>query len=708
MRFLIAILLVFFQLTANSLAQTGEDQELDSLISVYHGMSDDDTCKLSVCQQIGRLHFNVDSVGMWAQRLMDLAKRHKHYFYVNKSLGLFAWYYYYKNDYLKATEICMEGIPLCDSCGLDKEKAYHYYMLSGIKDAQSFIREAEQYGKMALEIFTQYKDTMYMIRQLWELEVIYSDMSAYNLAEQTLMKCMHLDSLQNNDEGIFSNFVYLGDIYVTKYKNSFNYSDISDIMRAKDFLYKAECMNTRYIDDEKVLIYNYVYSLFCESEYFQYTGRKFRQKSDSALLMCQRINDFASLQNYAEVNVYKSKCWAYYYLMNKDYGKALGIIDSLSAFSDGSSLELNLLYMNYYKSTGNKDSLLKYTERYAKSYIEKLSPADAVAVAQNYDRMEFDEVLEAKRKEHVAEVENEKLRRTRLWMLLGLVSLVAVFVGQSFVRKRRHLLEMNEKNKQITDSIYYAKNIQNASLPKDDYLAEMFGDYFLIYKPLNIVAGDFYWANMVGNYRVLVCADCTGHGVPGAFVSMLGISLLNEVVVNMTGELRASRILDLLRSKLMSALGQDKKLYERGQRINMDGMDLALVMIDYDNMKLQFAGAYRPLWIWRNGEIIILKPDKMPIGIYLGEHRHFTNREFEIQKGDVLYMFSDGIPDQFGYTDDTHTTCRHFSTKRLFDLLTKIGGKEISDQKTIIENSVDNWKNGYKQLDDNILIGVRV
>ncbi len=690
------------------MSQTGEDPELDSLISLYHSMSDNDTAKLRVCNEIGRLHFNVDSVGMWAQRLGDLGYLHGDYFYINKSLSLFAWYYYYKNNYQKATESCMKGIPICDSCGMEKEKAYHFYLLSGIKDAQGLIREAEQYGKMAFEIFSQYKDTVYMIRQLWELEVIYSDMSAYNLAEQTLMKCMHLDSLQHSDEGIFSDLVYLGDVYVTKYKNSFNYSDISDIMRAKDYLYKAECMNTRYIDDEKVLIYNYVYSLFCESEFYHYSGQKLRQKADSALLMCRRIDDFANLQNYSEVEAYRCKSWSYYYLMTGKYDRAFAIIDSISAFSNGSSLELNMLWKSYYQSLGNKDSLLKYTERYAQSYIEKLSPADAVVLAQNYDRMEFDEVLETKRKEHVAEVENEKLRRTRLWMLLGFVSLVAAFAVHSFVRKRRHLLELDEKNKQITDSIHYASNIQNASMPKADYMDELFGDYFLIYRPLNIVAGDFYWANKVGNYHVLVCADCTGHGVPGAFVSMLGISLLNEVVVNMAGELKASIILDLLRSKLMRALGQDNELYERGQRINMDGIDLALVMIDYENMKLQFAGAYRPLWIWRDGEILQFKPDKMPIGIYLGKHRHFTNHEIEIRKNDVLYMFSDGIPDQFGYTDDSHNSCKHFSTKCLLELLAKIGDKDVAEQKSIIEKAVDDWKNGYKQLDDNILIGVKI
>ena len=239
-------------------------------------------------------------------------------------------------------------------------------------------------------------------------------------------------------------------------------------------------------------------------------------------------------------------------------------------------------------------------------------------------------------------------------------------------------------------------------------MSDLFGDYFLIYRPLDIVAGDFYWASQIGRYKILVCADCTGHGVPGAFVSMLGISLLNEVSSHISDTCNAACILDDLRTKLMNSLGQSKKKYENGTIYSMDGMDLVMVVMEDGSNVVQFAGAYRPLWIWRNGELIQLKPDKMPIGLYLGSEKNFTNHELEVFPGDVLYMFSDGIPDQFGFVDDSRTRCKHFSTKKLAKLITDIGHLPLTEQKSRIEHEVDIWKNGYKQLDDNILIGVRV
>ncbi len=140
----------------------------------------------------------------------------------------------------------------------------------------------------------------------------------------------------------------------------------------------------------------------------------------------------------------------------------------------------------------------------------------------------------------------------------------------------------------------------------------------------------------------------------------------------------------------------------------MDGIDLAMVMIDYNAMTMQYAGAYRQLLIWRDGQIILYKPDKMPIGIYLGAEKNFTNHDIDIRRGDMIYMFSDGIPDQFGYLDDTQTSCRHFSTRRLTELLQEIGSLGMQEQKLAVEDSLDSWKNGYRQLDDNILIGVRI
>ncbi|MCQ2251610.1 MAG: SpoIIE family protein phosphatase, partial [Bacteroidales bacterium] len=393
----------------------------------------------------------------------------------------------------------------------------------------------------------------------------------------------------------------------------------------------------------------------------------------------------------------------------------------------------HLEYDFYYQAVGNYKMAYHHKSKFYELCNDESSMEYIVNSVRNFAEREF---------QQAEDLRHERHRRIIIYWIIGIL-LVLLMLFLELVRRARHNKVLNEKNiilqnqteeilqqkeeinaqkdelqdrndliteknKQITDSIHYASLIQKGALPRAEDMDSLFHDYFVIYRPLNIVAGDFYWASQVGRYSILVCADCTGHGVPGAFVSMLGISLLNEVTANISDDTKACEILDVLREKLMKSLGQSKQKYENGVIYSMDGIDMSMVMIDYANMRMQFAGAYRPLWIWRNGEILQYKPDKMPIGIYLGPEKNFTNHDIEIMKGDMLYMFSDGIPDQFGYDDDTHTTCKHFSSKRLLGLLADIGRHDLARQQQIIETTIDEWKNGYKQLDDNIMIGVRV
>ncbi len=470
--------------------------------------------------------------------------------------------------------------------------------------------------------------------------------------------------------------------------------------------------------------------MFFDCVHNQYQGARCKEVLDSIIVfneMFRELNERMEMDMDAEVSMNEIVVA----MLNGNMNKARNMLDSLAPLMPDTEFESNfdILDFYYYSITGDYAMSQKTLARFYENINSSISIDKAVSTAQNLAENNY---KEENRKREMEEQRKERIRK--YWIIA--VIIVLAFIIFEYFRKRRHNKELNEKNvqlmqqkeeilaqsdelfekdnqlaksnKQITDSITYASLIQKAALPKDNELNALFNDYFLIYRPLNIVAGDFYWASQNGRWTILVCADCTGHGVPGAFVSMLGISLLNEVTANISADSKASEILDVLRDKLMRALGQNKKKYDNGAVYSMDGMDLAMVMIDYSTMEMQYAGAYRPLWIWRNGEIIQLKPDKMPIGIYVGAAKDFTNHEMSIQKGDVLYMFSDGIPDQFGFTDDSHTTCKHFSTKRLLSMLTEIGGKPFPEQKVCIETAVDEWKNGYKQLDDNILIGIRI
>ncbi|OQY05860.1 MAG: hypothetical protein B6I20_00195 [Bacteroidetes bacterium 4572_117] len=257
--------------------------------------------------------------------------------------------------------------------------------------------------------------------------------------------------------------------------------------------------------------------------------------------------------------------------------------------------------------------------------------------------------------------------------------------------------EIEHKSKEITDSINYARNIQRAVMPPIDILNETVSDYFLINKPRDIVSGDYYWLGSKNGHMVITVADCTGHGVPGAFLSMLGLSFLKEIT-NKMENLQANIILDKLRKKIIEALHQTGDEDER-----KDGMDMALCILDLNNMKLQFAGAYNPLFYARGNHIEVLKGDRMPIGIHTKANVPFTGYEIEVQKGDTFYIFSDGFIDQFGGEQN-----RKFLTDNFKKLLCEIQGLDMQTQKKLIIQAFEIWKGDEIQIDDILIIGVKI
>jgi len=257
--------------------------------------------------------------------------------------------------------------------------------------------------------------------------------------------------------------------------------------------------------------------------------------------------------------------------------------------------------------------------------------------------------------------------------------------------------EIADKNRSITDSIEYASRIQTAVLPSHEYAREILPEHFIFFRPRDIVSGDFYWMTQKDNLLVLIAADCTGHGVPGAFMSMLGVSFLNEIV-NRHDITSANAILNQLRTDVKKTLGQEGKEGEA-----KDGMDLALCIVDLEKLKLQYAGAYNPFYLYRNNELIEIKADRMPIGIYINEKETFSNHEIELQKGDVFYIFSDGFQDQFGGEDGSK-----FKTKNFKKLLLEIHQKPMEEQHKLLEETIDDWRGRWEQVDDIIVMGVRV
>jgi len=253
-----------------------------------------------------------------------------------------------------------------------------------------------------------------------------------------------------------------------------------------------------------------------------------------------------------------------------------------------------------------------------------------------------------------------------------------------------------EQKKEITDSILYAKKIQTAALPTEDYINKNIPEHFIFFKPRDIVSGDFYWVGKKGNKIIITAVDCTGHGVPGAFMSMLGISFLNKIV-NEENVTDSAEILNHLRANIISAL------HPKGYEIeSKDGMDMALCVINTENNTIDFSGAYNPLFHLQNGKITEIKADRMPVAKY-DVTDDFTRKTIRFNKGDIIYMFSDGYPDQFG--GPKH---KKFMKGKLKRLLEEISEKPMKKQEKILAETLDNWKGSQPQIDDIVIIGVRL
>ena len=256
---------------------------------------------------------------------------------------------------------------------------------------------------------------------------------------------------------------------------------------------------------------------------------------------------------------------------------------------------------------------------------------------------------------------------------------------------------ISDQKELILDSIRYAERIQSAILPPVRVMEEHLSDHFILFKPRDIVSGDYYWAREKDNKLLLAVADCTGHGVPGGFLSMLGISSMNEIV-NRSKDLKPGKILEQLREVVINSLHQTGTRDEA-----QDGIEIALCVIDLKGKYLEYAGSNRPLYLVRNGVVKHFRPDRMPIGIYEQEPIPFTNHGINLEKGDSIYLFSDGYVDQLGGA--LRKTFRVINFRKL---LLKIQDRPMEKQKTILIEKLAAWQGDVEQIDDVLVMGLRL
>lgn len=365
-----------------------------------------------------------------------------------------------------------------------------------------------------------------------------------------------------------------------------------------------------------------------------------------------------------------------------------------------------------YSAEAKKEAIRKQIQ-----YVyEKKAAADSVLNAQ--ERIVKNAELKAKN----VQLKHEKTKEISLYGGLAIVLIFSFFLYKRYkitynqkeiisvkeqeTNRQKILLEI--KNKEIMDSITYAKRIQSAILPPAKIVKEYLKESFILYKPRNIVAGDFYWMEQIQNGIIFAAADCTGHGVPGAMVSVVCNNALNRSIreYNLSNP---GEILDKTRELVISE-------FKKSDDEMKDGMDISLCKfefesteapeINWNNTKLQWAGANNPLWIIRENEIIEYKGDKQPIGFYI-EPKPFTTHSIDLKQNDLIYIFTDGFQDQFG--GSTHfENGKKIKTSRMKELFLSISHKSMNEQKEIIDQFFEDWKRDLDQVDDVCVIGVRI
>jgi len=383
-------------------------------------------------------------------------------------------------------------------------------------------------------------------------------------------------------------------------------------------------------------------------------------------------------------------------------GRASGLLSEVYEKQDKGikALEMYKLFITMRDSIENKETQKAAALQQAKYAYEKQKTLDDAA---------HNKILAVEQEEK----EQQQILTGAITIGLGLVVIFLIFVFNRLkaTRKQKAVIEqqkvevekqkevvdlahneLEEKNQEIMDSIVYAKRIQSAILPPSKVVKECLKESFILYKPKDVVAGDFYWMHQQEGKVLFAAADCTGHGVPGAMVSVVCNNALNRSVreygLTIPGE-----ILDKTREIVVQE-------FEKSEEDVKDGMDIALCSIE--GMKLQYAGAYNPLWIIRNGEVLETKANKQPIGQFENPEPYITH-SFNLEKGDAIYIFSDGYVDQFGGEKE-----KKFKAKAFRELILSIQDKAMEEQKKSIDEAFETWKGDLEQIDDVCVIGVRM
>jgi len=666
-----------------------QSEKLDSLKQIVNTIADD-SLKVETLIDIYDLHEKgkINEGVKYLEQALIIAQKSESNLLISSVQLKLGNYYNITGDYEKSIENIEAAKLICEQENNDKGLSTVYNNLGASYEKMGRYDEAMDCFIKSLNISESLYDSLNVAKTLLNIGLLYSRQQDFEKSLEFYNKSLEIRKKLNDTEGIalLYNNIAIVNYYLEDYDNVRNYFE-------KAYHVYLETGNLR----------RQLMALSNIAEIDKITGQKGKAlKTYFEILKLEKELG----QKGEQVRTYYPIAEIYYERNDLENAKTycnLGLNLAIEIGAMAETINYYELLTDIYKIQGDYKTALDYMQL---MYLVNDSVYNAEKAKQI---QELETQYETKKKEQqIINLENEKeirelkIKKQRLFtifLLSGFISillfLVVLFSQNKRIRKANKLLAYQKR--QITDSIEYASRIQTAILPPGDFISKVIPEHFILYKPRDIVSGDFYWITHKDNKIVVAAVDCTGHGVPGAFMSMLGFALLNEIV-NKETDLKANLILNELRDNVKQSLHQTGKEGE-----TKDGMDIALCIIDPENLTLQYSGAYNPLYLIRNDELITVKADRMPIGIHIIEKDSFTNHEIQIQKDDIIYIFTDGYMDQFGGPNASK-----FRKGPFKEMLVSIKDKGMEEQKKTLESEFEKWKGERDQIDDVLIMGIKI
>ena len=766
----------------------------DSLINLLSVA--DEASKAEIFNKLAKeyLYISLDKSLEYSNNAYELAEKTDNKKQQVKALNNTGVAYEFKGDNEKALEFYFQALNMAQNNNLKNETATSYNNIGIINSTLGNYKKSIEYYKKAYEINRADTNTLSTGKNLSNMGNSYFRIGEYDLAIDHYQQALKIFKEIEFDIGLASCYTGIGLVneniganqLESKKKKYFStalkyFNDALKIQIKSENKYEvAKSYNNlgnsySRMDSLQLAMENYEKSLKIREDIVDLQGIAsslnnigllYTTKSDHvrALDYYKRSLDISEkINNQYEISNTLTAI-AQNYLALKNYSKALDYLIKSYEIAKSANLREQIktnckLLSDVYLILENYSVSLEYYKQYS-------NIKDSIFTVESKEKinnLEFRNELEKREKEIallnkdkiIQQTEMNKQRQSLIFVVFGLVLVIIIafiLYNQYRIKQRANRL-LEEQNKEIesqrlvatqqrdrikkqqqdiTDSINYGQRIQKALLPPDKQINKTLKDYFIFYRPKDIVSGDFYWIKQKGNKTIIAAVDCTGHGIPGAFMSMLGVAFLNEIV-NKMNILKANEILNQLRDNVVTTLHQasfDNEL--------KDGMDISLIIIDEKNKKLQFSGAYNSFYLVREigdqktsdclfsyrsveesveskkmeiipdirNEISCLyeiKADRMPIGSHIKVAESFSNHEIELLKGDTIYIFTDGYTDQFGGTNN-----KKFTLKRLKDIFIDINEKSMAEQKNDIIENYKKWKGKEEQLDDILIVGIRI